>query len=306
MNTSEPLIDITVARELVKSQFPSWSNLAVVPVEDEGWCNRTFHLGDDMIIRLPRHQAYAAQVTKEATWLPKLARQLPLQIPEPLALGAPSVSYPFHWSVYGWIEGQTARPDRVKDMSNLARDMAAFLAALQRVPPQDGPSPGPHNFYRGGPLSTYDTQTRAAIAAIGTKIDMNLATEVWDSALASCWQGTSVWIHGDVSVGNLLVKHGELCAVIDFGNIAVGDPACDIAMYWTTFEGDARRSFRDVLELDEETWARGRGWALWKALILAAGLAASNSFEASKSWSIIHEVLADHRRTDAFQETHRK
>lgn len=299
MNTSEPLIDVTFARELVKSQFPSWSNLAVTPVEDEGWCNRAFHLGDDMIIRLPRHQAYAAQVEKEATWLTKLAPQLPLEIPEPLALGTPSVNYPFHWSVYRWIEGQAARPERVEDMFNLARDLAAFLAALQRVPPKDGPSPGPHNFYRGGSLSTYDSQTRAAIAAIGPKIDMTLATEVWDCALASRWQGMPVWIHGDVSVGNLLVKHGQLCAVIDFGNIGVGDPACDIAMYWTTFESGARKSFRDALELDDETWARGRGWVLWKALILAAGLAASNSFEASKSWSIIHEVLADHRRTDA-------
>ena len=184
-------------------------------------------------------------------------------------------------------------------MPNLASDLATFLAALQRVSPQGGPPPGPHNFYRGGALSTYDSQTRSAIEAIGTKIDMTLATEVWDRALSSRWQGTPVWIHGDVSAGNLMVKNGQLCAVIDFGNIGVGDPACDLAMYWTMFDSDARRTFRASLELDDKTWARGRGWVLWKALILASGLAASNSFEASRSWSTIHEVLADHRRTDA-------
>ena len=299
MSTAEPFIDVTVARELVNSQFPHWSSHAVTRLEDEGWCNRTFRLGDNMLIRLPRHQAYAAQVEKEASWLPKLSHYLPLQIPQALALGAPSSNYPFHWSVCGWIEGQTARPENVKDMSHLARELAAFLAALQRVPQQDGPQPGPHNFFRGGTLSTYDAQTRAAIAAIATKLDAIAATEVWDRALASRWQRDPVWIHGDVSVGNLLVKDGQLCAVIDFGNIGVGDPACDLAMYWTIFEGNARRSFKSGLDLDEETWARGRAWVLWKALILAAGLAASNSFEASKSWSIIHEVLADHRRTDA-------
>jgi aminoglycoside phosphotransferase (APT) family kinase protein len=299
MNTSEPFIVVSVALELVRSQFPSWSSLDVTPVEDEGWCNRAFRLGENMIMRLPRHQSYAAQVEKEAAWLPKLAPLLPTPIPEPVALGAPSAHYPLHWSVYRWIEGQTARPERVESMSTLARSLAAFLVALQRVPTQDGPAPGPHNFYRGGPLATYDSQTRSAIAAIGTKIDMTLATEAWDRALASRWQGMPVWIHGDVSVGNLLVKNGQLCAVIDFGNIGVGDPACDIAMYWTTFEGDAKKAFSDGLDLDRETWARGRGWVLWKALILASGLAVSNSFEAAKSWSVIHDVLADHRRTDA-------
>jgi aminoglycoside phosphotransferase (APT) family kinase protein len=297
MNPPEPLIDLGVARALVQSQFPAWSHLPVTPVEDEGWCNRAFHLGDGMLIRLPRLKAYAAQVEKEAIWLAKLAARLPLPIPEPLALGTPSVHYPFHWSVYRWIEGRSARPERVQDMAQLAGDLAAFLTALQRVPSDDGPAPGAHNFYRGGPLSTYDAQTRAAIAVLSTQIDSTLATEVWDRALASCWQGTSVWIHGDVSVGNLLVTHGRLSAVIDFGNIAVGDPACDTAMCWNVFAGRARTRFRQALELDEETWARGRGWVLWKALILAAGLSTSNAYEASKAWSIIHAVLADHRET---------
>jgi aminoglycoside phosphotransferase (APT) family kinase protein len=99
-----------------------------------------------------------------------------------------------------------------------------------------------------------------------------------------------------VSLGNLLVREGRLSAVIDFGILGVGDPACDLAIAWTLFQGDSRETFRAMLQLDTNTWARGRGWTLWKALILAAGLTNSNAIEAENPWRIIDEVIADHRR----------
>ena len=299
MKTEDPHIDTDLARRLVKSQFPHWASLDVTPVAEEGWCNRAFHLGEQMVLRMPRHLAYAEQVKKEYDWLPRLAPRLPLLIPEVLAIGAPSEDYPWNWSICRWIEGETAKPDRVVNMVSVALDLAGFLAALQSIDTQDGPPPGPHNFYRGGPLATYDNQTREAVAALGGNIDAAAVLEVWESALASSWQGQPVWIHGDVSVGNLLVRSGQLRAVIDFGNLGVGDPACDLAMNWTVFEPGTREAFRHRLPLDADTWARGRGWVLWKALILASGLTSSNAFEASRPWSIIEEVLSDHRRTDA-------
>jgi aminoglycoside phosphotransferase (APT) family kinase protein len=79
-----------------------------------------------------------------------------------------------------------------------------------------------------------------------------------------------VWVHGDVTASNLLVRDGRLAAVIDFGCCAVGDPACDLVMAWTFFDDEERRHFRGELGLDDATWARGRGWALWKALLVAA------------------------------------
>lgn len=298
MNADEPIIDANVARTLVRSQFPKWADLDVVPVKTEGWCHRVFHLGSHMILRLPRHLAYTEQVKKEVYWLPRLAPHLPISVPEPIAIGAPSVQYPWHWSIYKWIEGETAMPERVASMRIFADELGNFLSALHGISPSDGPPPGPHNFYRGGGLSTYDAQTREAIAILGSRIDATAVLDVWERAMASAWGGPPVWVHGDVSVGNLLVRKGQLSAVIDFGNLAVGDPACDLAMCWTVFDGDARSSFVNSLPLDEETWARGRGWALWKALILAAGLTSSNAYEAARPWGIIDAVLADHRHTD--------
>jgi aminoglycoside phosphotransferase (APT) family kinase protein len=187
-------------------------------------------------------------------------------------------------------------PERVSDQPLLARDLANFLLGFQAIDATDGPHAGDHSFHRGGSLSVYDVQTREAIAILRDRINAKTATEIWDRALGSRWEHESVWLHGDMSVGNLLVRDGRLCAVIDFGNLAVGDPACDLVMAWTVFDHDARDAFRATLTLDDETWARGRGWALWKALILAAELDESNAYEAAYPFEIIEAVLSDHMR----------
>lgn len=295
-NNRELRIDEALVRRLVTTQFPQWKDLAIRPVALSGWDNRTFHLGEHMLVRMPSAAVYAAQVEKEQQWLPKLAPFLPLPIPVPLAIGEPAEEYPWHWSIYRWLEGESAASAPIADLCNFATDLAHFLLALQNINPTDGPLSGPHSFYRGGPLKTYDTETRQAIAVLKGKIDVDTVTEVWETALATTWQETPVWIHGDISAGNLLVKEGKLSAVIDFGQLAVGDPACDLAITWTLFEGKSREIFRATLPLDPDTWARGRAWTLWKALIMAAGLTDSNAVEAREPWHIIDEVLAEHKQ----------
>jgi aminoglycoside phosphotransferase (APT) family kinase protein len=296
MDVPHLVIDETLVRSLVDAQFPQWSQLPIRPVTAGGWNNKTFHLGESMLVRLPSAAGYAAQVKKEQRWLPILAPLLPLPIPTPLALGAPAKGYPWPWSIYGWLKGDVALPDRIDDLRDFATRLGQFLVALQRIDTTGGPRPGPHNFYRGGSLQTYDAQTQQAIAMLNGKIDTAAATEVWDTALVATWQGLPVWVHGDVSLGNLLVLDGSLSAVIDFGILGVGDPACDLAIAWTLFKGDSREAFRAALSFDAGTWARGRGWTLWKALIIAAGLSSSNAIEATQPWRIIDEILADHKQ----------
>jgi aminoglycoside phosphotransferase (APT) family kinase protein len=287
-------IDTALVRRLVATQFPQWRDLAVRPVASGGWDNRTFHLGDEMTVRLPSAAAYCLQVEKEHRWLPRLAPLLPLPIPVPLAMGVPAENYPWHWSVYGWIEGETARRENIADLSKFAAELAGFLIALKRIDPKGGPSPGQHNFFRGGPLTVYDGETRQAITALGSRIDASAASAVWEAALAATWRGPPVWFHGDVASGNLLVEDGRLSAVIDFGTSGVGDPSCDLVIAWTLFEGESREVFRAGIAVDDAAWARGRGWALWKALIIVAGHI-DNPVEVEKSWCVIDAVLADHR-----------
>lgn len=289
-------IDVSLVRRLIATQFPQWKDLPVQPVKVGGWDNRTFHLGDQMLVRMPSAEAYATKVEKEQKWLPRLAPFLPLPIPTPLAMGKPGEGYPWPWSVYSWIEGETASIEPIADLCQFATALAEFLTALQRINTTGGPMAGPHNFYRGGPLSTYDAETRQAILILGNEIDTKLVTAIWDTALASTWTALPVWVHGDVSTGNLLVKEGKLSAVIDFGGLGTGDPACDLAIAWTLFKGKSREAFCAALPLDTATWARGRGWTLWKALIVYAGLPGTNSLERGNSKRIIEEILADYNR----------
>jgi aminoglycoside phosphotransferase (APT) family kinase protein len=254
-------------------------------------------LGEQMTVRLPSAAAYSLQVEKEQHWLPRLAPHLPLPIPIPLAMGQPAAGYPWHWSVYRWLDGEIATIKRIADLRQFAIDLAQFLIALYQIDPIGGPPPGPHNFFRGGPLTVYDGETRQAIAALDGTIDTDAATAVWEAALAATWRGSPVWVHGDVAAGNLLIQDGRLSAVIDFGSSGVGDPACDLAIAWTLLTGESRETFREALPLDDATWARGRGWTLWKALITLAALPGTNSREARPSRRIIDDVLADLRAT---------
>jgi aminoglycoside phosphotransferase (APT) family kinase protein len=293
-HTDKVNIDASLVRRLIAAQFPQWAALPVTPIEFGGWDHRTFPLGADMTVRLPSAAAYSQQVEKEQHWLPRLAPFLPLAIPRPLAMGKPAEGYPWNWSVYRWIDGETATIERIADLRAFATTLAEFLAALQRINATGGPKAGPHNFHRGGKLTTYDAETRQAIAALDGRINTDAVMAVWEAALASEWQLPPVWLHGDISVGNLLVKDGRLCAVIDFGSSGVGDPACDLVIAWRFLRGESRDVFRAVLPLDRRTWARGRGWALWKALIVAAGLPGTDPNDVDESRRVIDEIFADH------------
>ena len=282
-------------RALVDSQFPQWAGLNIRPVELSGWDNRSFRLGDEMLIRMPSAARYVAQVEKEHRWLPALAPLLPFPIPAPLALGQPGQGYPFRWSVYRWLEGEPlARDlDRV-DLSTIAIDVAAFLRALHGVDASDGPPAGAHNFHRGGSLSVYDGEAKASAVRLADEVDQALAMEIWQLALSSHWRKQGVWVHGDIAEGNLLVKDGRLSAVIDFGSSGVGDPSSDLILAWNVLDAESRAVFRRALELDEATWQRGRGWALWKALIVLDAERGRNDKMAEWSRRTIREVFADH------------
>jgi aminoglycoside phosphotransferase (APT) family kinase protein len=279
---------------LVAGQFPQWSDLPVRSVSKGGWDNVTFRLGEEMTVRLPSAGRYVSQVEKEQTWLPRLAPSLPIPIPTPLACGAPTEDYPFPWSVCRWLPGETAEAAPPADLTRFAADLAGFLVALQAIDASDGPATGPHSFFRGGPLATYDEQTRQAVAKLGDEVDAAACLEVWEAARAAPWSGPPVWVHGDVAASNLLVGDGRLSAVIDFGCSAVGDPACDLAIAWTFLDDAARATFRAALPLDAGTWARGRGWTLWKALIVIAELPNVNLRDRQLRRRDLDRVLADY------------
>lgn len=285
-------VDVPLVTRLVAQQFPQWAHLPIRPVAMDGWDNWTFHLGDRMKVRLPSADGYAGQTEKEARWLPLLAPHLPVPVPVPLAVGLPTADYPLSWAVYEWIDGEPVT--RAIDKLALARDVAAFLNALQAIDPAGGPVPGAHNFLRGAhPMVAYGRDARTYVDGLAGKIDVRAAYAVLDAASATV-ASEPVWVHGDIAVGNLLARNGTLSAVIDFGGVVVGDPSCDLVFAWVFLDGESRAAFRRLVDVDEATWARGRAWALWKAALLARDGAIVHP-EEHAPLDVIEAVLEDHR-----------
>lgn len=294
MHANEIHTDVALVRRLLAAQFPQWADRSIVRIEHAGTDNAIYRLGDDLAVRMPRIEWATAQVDKEHAWLGRLAPHLPLTIPVPLAKGAPAEGYPWNWSICPWLPGENATRDRLSDPHQAATDVANFILALQQVDPTGGPPAGAQNFGRGVPLAMRDEQTRAAIDSLHGQIDTEAATEIWDTALATpAWNRPPVWLHGDLQSGNLLAVNGRLAAVIDFGGLGVGDPACDLAVAWNLFDTNTRETFRAAMNVDDATWLRGRAWALSIGLIALPYYQTTNQVLAGISRYAISEVLGD-------------
>lgn len=297
MHADEVDTDPSLVRRLLADQFPQWADLPIDRVESSGTDNAIYRLGEDMAVRLPRIAGGTGTIDKEQRWLPKLAPLLPVAISQPLAKGLPGQGYPWYWSVHRWLAGESVNVERMADPIGLAQDMGSFVAALRRIDTTGGPIAG-RDGSRGVPLARRDAATREAIAQLDGVVDSPAVTAAWQAAVqAPTWRRPGVWIHGDLLSGNVLVDtSGRLSAVIDFGCMAVGDPACDVMAAWTLFEAEGREAFRSVIEVDDATWARGCGWALSFALIALPYYMHTNPVFVRDARHVIREVLADRLR----------
>jgi len=289
MHDNEVLIDVPLIEHLIKKQFPQWAHLPINPVTSAGTDNANFRLGDEMLVRLPRIDWAVNDVHHEQVWLPQLAPQLPLPIPTPIATGKPTEKYPWHWSIYNWIIGENAQLSQISNPVIFAQRLAQFILKMHQFNPSNAPLAS-----RGSALSTRDQQTRSAIQALDGMIDTAAVSHVWEMLLQTpCWEQSPVWIHGDLKPDNLLIQNGALTAVIDFGGTGLGDPAVDLQPAWNLFLDEARRVFRDTMNVDESTWARGKGWALSIALIALPYYKNTNPPLANMSKHVIHQILED-------------
>ena len=289
MHAGEVATDTAMVAGLVARQFPQWSGLAIAAVASSGTDHAIYRLGERLAARLPRIGSAAGQAAKESEWLPRLAPHLPLALPVPLAIGEPDLGYPYPWAVYEWLPGDPA-DGTLGDREQAAVDLAAFLLALQSLDTTGAPA----REGRGGPLAERDDAVRSAISQLGNRVDGPAALRAWDESLrAPAWAGPDRWIHGDLLPGNLLVRQGRLSAVIDFGSLAVGDPACDLQPAWHLFTGSSRHTFLAELSADPAARLRGRGWVLSQAVIALPYYWDTNPGIVRQSLRALDEVLLE-------------
>ena len=288
MHADELAIDADLVRTLLAEQLPELAALPLQAVAPPGTVHAMFRLGDDLAVRLPRRAAWAGDLDRERVWLSKLRDRVSVQVPEPVAHGRPTERFPLPWAVYRWLTGDPYHDDLVADEEAVAEDVARFISELRRGPTVDAPATGRR------PLSELDELTRSAVAEASDVLDVGTVTAAWDRALtAPLFSGAKCWIHTDLLRPNLLVGGGRLVAVIDFGNVGVGDPAADVIPAWTVFGPAGRRRFRQVLDVDDGTWERARGYALTQAALIVPYYRVTNPSFTASALRTIHGVLDD-------------
>jgi len=278
MHADELELDDALVGRLLAARFPEWADRPLVRVLPAGTDNAIFRLGDDLAVRLARRNGPTEPGGKELEWLPRLAPLLPLEIPIPVAQGEPTAEYPWYWDVFTWVEGETTPVEQI-DAVQAARDLAAFVAALQRVDGAGAPRG------RGIPLAERDPDFRHWLS----RFDGDSWVEAeWERALsAPPWDGRPVWHHGDLDARNWLVREGRISGVIDWGATGVGDPACDVMVAWKLHSSAARDAFRGAMPTDDATWERARGWAVSQAVAALAYYTPENNptlYREAESW----------------------
>jgi aminoglycoside phosphotransferase (APT) family kinase protein len=284
-------VDEALVSRLIEEQFPRWAGLSVTEVTSAGTDNAIFRLGTDLAVRLPRRRSAAESLTNEWRWLPRLAPSLPLAVPVPVGHGTPDNEFPFPWSVHQWLEGRDLAASSEIDLSDAAVRLGRFVRVLQRLNAAGGPPS-----FRGHPIRAADAVVRTQIDKAGAQglFDVGAAIAVWETVLmAPDWAGAPVWIHADLYPMNLLAIQGRLSAVIDFGGLGTGDPACDMLPAWALLDSKTRASFRGEVDVDDATWERGRGWALALGVGAVAVYQETNPVLAAMGRRTIVEVLTE-------------
>lgn len=295
MSIEKVTTNLALVEKLIATQCPQWSHLPISKVASGGTDNDIYKLGDDMCVRLPRFAYAKGQIEQEAKYLPHF-KALPLKTPSSLMVGRPAHEYPWQWAVYDWLPGQEATPDKLNDMHQVAKQLAEFLQALHKIKTNNAPSSGQNNSNRGCDLTVCDQPTRNAIKNLNDEYEAETLQQIWHNALKTPkWSKPPIWVHGDIKYDNLLARNGKLSAVIDFGLMGVGDPAVDLMLAWNLLPTSARQTFKTALYINENTWQRGRGWALSVSLVALAYYKNTNQKLSAISRHTINEIIKEHK-----------
>jgi len=278
MPAAEVEINEDLVRRLLQEQHP---DLAAEPLRlvANGWDNVIHRLGDDLAVRMPRRRLGAELVANEHRWLPTLAERLPIPIAAPVRTGAPGLGYPWRWSICPWFEGDVAADVALADPPAEARRLGEFVAELHTEAPADAPV---NDALRGRPVRDIRPRIEANASRLADHVPSGVAALVDELCDVGEWTGPPVWLHGDFHTANMIVAGGSISAVLDFGDLTSGDPACDLAIAWMLFDDEARAVFRAAAgagaTIDDATWQRGRVWALHFSLLYLLNSADNERF----------------------------
>lgn len=294
MHENEFEIDEPLVRKLIEDQCPHWANLPLKFIPSSGTDHALFRLGSEYIVRLPRIEWSPGSVqnviNKEYEWVPRIAKCLSIPVSEPMFKGNPNETYPWPWTITKWNEGHNPEFEKENEYEWLAKDLAHFLNELHAINLPDGPFSR-----RGVPLKKVDEETTKAIKELEGEMDTETITSLWHRfSNVHLWGKSPVWVHGDLLPGNILIQDNRLSAVIDFADVGIGDPACDLIVAWSLLNPYSREVFKSHLDhIDHATWERGKGRALSIALIILPYYKHSNPGLVAVAERMLKQVVND-------------
>lgn len=261
-------MDISQVKKILLTQFPEYKDLNIKPIENPGVSHYIFHLGEEMLIRIPINEE-KNNINKEAQYLNLLSNNLSIQIPNIIHLSKDDTNC---FGIYDYIKGESLNNINLEtfntsDWNSFSQDLVEFFIELHHTNTNIGPIPSAENYFRGAHPNVYHDQTIELINKFTDYINKNSALDIWAKAINTSIDAKPVWIHGDLYPGNIIIDNKRLKAIIDWSGMVVGDPACDLAIAWTVIPKKLRSVFITSINLEEDIWLRAKGWTLWKALV---------------------------------------
>jgi aminoglycoside phosphotransferase (APT) family kinase protein len=271
---AHPSITHDTVERLVAEQLPDLLHLGLGE-RFEGWDCAMFRLGGDYAVRLPRTQHAVRFLQAEMHWVPQLSGGWDFPAPEFVAHGLPSQGYPWPWAVVTWVPGQMA--DAVPLRADAGAAVGKALAQVHIPAPDDAP----FNVEQSIPMGDRDPKVRERVTALaqspgphGETMDVAAALAIWDAALAAREHTEWVWSHADFHGANVLSHDGAFGGIVDWGSMAMCDPAVDLGFAHTLMpRAGVDAAFAEYGRLtgrvDDDFLARARGIALSKCVGVA-------------------------------------
>jgi aminoglycoside phosphotransferase (APT) family kinase protein len=257
---AEVPIDAALVSSLLRAQFPEFANLDCYRV-NEGFDNSVWRLGEELVIRLPRHQLAATLIENELRWLPEVVRHVSLATPLPLRAGAATNEFPWPWLIASWHDGEPGDGVNQHVRGRSAKEMANFLRAIHTEAPTDAP----FNPYRSVALASRESSLYSRLEDVGEIVNFENVESLWKSVRDTPrGDRPDHWLHGDFHPGNTIYRNGSLIGVIDFGDMCAGDPAVDLAGGLLSLPYESLSEFFDTYErCDGATLRRTIGWSIF-------------------------------------------
>lgn len=286
-----------LVRALVREQAPEGIRRQAerrTAIVAYGWDNVIVRLGHAYAARLPLHERAAALLDREIRWSAGVAsplRDLGIAFPQIVFAGSPQGQCRWPWAVVTWCDGTPMDGIPVARRRALSGQLGEALAAIHRPAPCDLPG----GMFRGVPLADRAASVEArwpVLAARSSPDVVDLLRRAWETGLAAqVWSAPLRCTHGDPHPGNLLQLRGRLGAVIDFGDLAAGDPAVDLAAGWLVFDAPGRDRFLETVlqsgSYDPAILTRARAWA---ASMAAAMFADGDPTTQPTAWHVVVEI----------------